>query len=501
MIYYNNKPIGFINYEKPYKNLPKLVYSEAAMTEILENATEKDYGKVYRYVGPTTETYTQNAHYTIPASITIIAYFSELGEPSFNVYDGVSNEGILLATLSGTDCTELCTKKVVVDCSTGYLYFEVPSDDGLDCFSFCSSSESHSNNKVTEISKERWPNHCTIKINDITTPVKIEVLTQSPIGVVTVTSNESDYSYNVYDGRADWYVPSEQRWKSTGPLIATLGGNIIEATVPCYSGYLFFENLNPHTEWNGFTITDDMTITGEYDTHNMDYKEIKVVGDGIVNAAVTLDVYSVTITSSESEYAYNVYDGTDNTGTPLATLGGTDGVLSTTVSVMTDYLYFENTNENTSFKDVSSSSNFISVKNISNNSLLIRVEGDGELETFVAAGYAVSINTTASAPSLMICDNKSYYADTLATVGGTEEASTTTVITSTGYLYFDVSDNITLDFSTSSENISIDDLFISVSGPSGGRRTFKEVTVTGDGDITISRDDTTTETGYTLTTS
>ena len=48
---------------------PQVVESEAEMNEILSNATETSIGTVYKYVGPTTNTYEQGALYILSGEI------------------------------------------------------------------------------------------------------------------------------------------------------------------------------------------------------------------------------------------------------------------------------------------------------------------------------------------------------------------------------------------------------------------------------------------------
>lgn len=120
----------------------------------------------------------------------------------------------------------------------------------------------------------------------------------------------------------------------------------------------------------------------------------------------------VNITSSASEYAYNVYDGTDTSGTLRATLGGANGTLTATIPCYSGYLYFENTNADTTWEDVTVTDNLGVTTSV--GGLLFNVNGDGAITATVvvkASGYTVTINNTYSVELVGYVNGTITYAD------------------------------------------------------------------------------------------
>ena len=127
--------------------------------------------------------------------------------------------------------------------------------------------------------------------------------------VVTITSEASEYAFNVYDGT-----------NTSGNLVATLGGanGVLTAKVPCFSGYLYFQNTNASTAWEGFTVASNMTVTGGTDN----YQLVQVNGDGAISATVVEVSAGFTVSMSTTGNGATVYDGQTASGTGV-TIDGT----------------------------------------------------------------------------------------------------------------------------------------------------------------------------------
>ena len=120
MLYYNDKQIALVRLDAPHHKAVN-ISKEKDMLDILQTASKNNCGEIYHYVGPTTEQYVYDGWYKLIPEITISK--SDINTPSFNIYDGMSNTGMLLATINDTE-------EVVVPCATGYLYFEIVKDSG-----------------------------------------------------------------------------------------------------------------------------------------------------------------------------------------------------------------------------------------------------------------------------------------------------------------------------------------------------------------------------------
>ena len=173
---------------------------------------------------------------------------------------------------------------------------------------------------------------------------------------------------------------------------------------------------------NGDTAEIEIGVNGVYRGNANNIAELESANVFDTSQYAWVDVQSgavvdklasvVNITSSASEYAYNVYDGTDTSGTLRATLGGTNGTLTATIPCYSGYLYFENTNADTTWEDVTVTDNLGLTTSV--GGLLFNVNGDGAITATVvvkASGYTVTINNTYSVELVGYVNGTITYAD------------------------------------------------------------------------------------------
>lgn len=65
MAYINGKRVLFATVNLGTSGIPVTTISEEQMNNILTNVTSEDYGKIYQYIGETTENYEQGAYYVL----------------------------------------------------------------------------------------------------------------------------------------------------------------------------------------------------------------------------------------------------------------------------------------------------------------------------------------------------------------------------------------------------------------------------------------------------
>ena len=197
---------------------------------------------------------------------------------------------------------------------------------------------------------------------------------------------------------------------------------------------------------NAPTAEVEIGVNGVYrgNANNIAEKETAYVYDGNQYAWVTVDggvvvdklASAVTITSEASEYAYNVYDGTDASGVLRATLGGTNGTLSAKIPCYSGYLFIKGVTPDTIATTLTSDGTLNISETATAGEYLVSCKGnnnefvDGSLNItygVVSAGFTVQMSANMTATV--------YDGQTATGTGVTIDSSTAKDITCTsGYL-------------------------------------------------------------------